>query len=236
LKLQLQSLPTRRIMQVRSADNPELLGRLKGRLLELELKRTELLTKFEPSYRLVQESDAQLAETKAAISAEEQLPVRDETTDNDPAHEWARAELLRAEVELNALQARAAATSKVIAGYKDVANRLGDRAIDQEALVRNLKTAENNYLLYVNKREETRIGDALDQNGILNVSLAEQPSPPVLPKRSGLGFGIIGITMAGVLSTGLAFTADYFDPAFRTPDEVIAYLATPVLASLPIKE
>ena len=31
----------------------------------------------------------------------------------------------------------------------------------------------------------------------------------------------------------LAFAADYLDPAFRTPEEVVAYLNVPVLASLP---
>ena len=38
---------------------------MKSKLLELQLKRTELLTKFEPSYRLVQEVDQQIAETKS---------------------------------------------------------------------------------------------------------------------------------------------------------------------------
>jgi capsular polysaccharide biosynthesis protein len=39
--------------------------------------------------------------------------------------------------------------------------------------------------------------------------------------------------LAVSVSTGLAFTADYLDPAFRTPEEVVVYLGTPVLASLP---
>jgi uncharacterized protein involved in exopolysaccharide biosynthesis len=236
LKDELKRLPTRMVTEVRSSDNPELLEKLKSRLLELGLKRTELLTKFQPSYRLVQEVDTQIAEAKAAMAGEEQLPVRAQTTDNDPNHLWARAELLKARVQLNALRSRFTATAAVVADYRQAANRLGNRSISQDELIRNLKTAEANYLLYVNKREEARIGDALDQNGILNVSLAEQPSPPALPKRSSLAFGFIGITLAGVFSTGLAFTADYFDPAFRTPDEVIAYLVTPVLASLPHKE
>jgi hypothetical protein len=39
--------------------------------------------------------------------------------------------------------------------------------------------------------------------------------------------------VAGMAGTGAAFTADYVDPAFRTPDDVLAYLNAPVLASLP---
>jgi len=36
--------------------------RMKSKLLELELKRTELLTKFEPTYRPVQEVEEQIAQ------------------------------------------------------------------------------------------------------------------------------------------------------------------------------
>jgi hypothetical protein len=43
----------------------------------------------------------------------------------------------------------------------------------------------------------------------------------------------MGLVIAGTLSSGLVFAVDYLNPAFRTPDEVVAYLGTPVLASLP---
>src|SRR6266404_9226010 len=79
---------------VRNADNPQLLEKMKSKLLELELKRTELLTKYEPTYRLVQEVDQQIAEAKASIAAEEQAPLRDQTTEPGPNHGWAKAELM----------------------------------------------------------------------------------------------------------------------------------------------
>ena len=96
-----------------------------------------------------------------------------------------------------------------------------------------MKTAEENYLLYVRKREEARIGDALDERGILNVIIAERPSVPALPTHSAWFVGVVGLASATVLSTGLAFARDLLDPAFRTPDEVVEFLRAPVLASLP---
>lgn len=233
LDAHLRSLPERTTTMIRNYDNPQLLEKMKSKLLELELKRTELLTKFEPSYRLVQEVDQQIAQTKATIATEEQAPVRELTTEQDPNHEWAKAELMKTEVELSALEAHAQATGIEVAGYREIAHRLGDHAIRQEELLHDLKTAEEKYLLYVNKREEARIGDALDQGGILNVAIAEQPKVPALRARSELFFGLLGFVLAGTVSTGLACAADYLDPAFRTPDEVFAYLGSPVLASLP---
>lgn len=232
LQAKLASFPERTTTQVRVADNPQLLEKLKSRLLELGLERTQLLTKFEPSYRLVQEVDQQIAETKAAISTEEALPLRDETTELDANHEWAKAELAKAQVELDALHARNSGTARLLTEAYKTARQLGAGALRQQDLLRDMKEAEESYLLYVKKREEARIGDALDERGIVNVTIAEPPTVPALPKRSTWTFGLLGLVLGGAVSTALAFAADFLDPSFRTPEEVVAFLGAPVLASL----
>jgi uncharacterized protein involved in exopolysaccharide biosynthesis len=233
LEAQLATLPPRSTTQVRIADNPELMRALKASLLELELKRTDLLTKFEPSNRQVQEADEQIEQTKAAIAAETVNPLRDETTEKDANYEWAKAELQKAHVELKGLQARAAATSAQAAGYQVMARQLGEDAITQDALTSSEKAAEDNYLLYVKKREEARMGDALDRGGIVNVALAEEPVVPALPVWPAWLVLVGGLVAAGTSGAAAAFARDYLDPAFRTPEEVRAYLDVPVLASLP---
>jgi succinoglycan biosynthesis transport protein ExoP len=233
LEKKLISLPERITTQIRNSDNPQLMEKMKARLLDLQLSRTALLAKYEPSYRPVQELDLEISETAATIAAENQSPIRERTSDQDPDHEWAKAELLKTQVELNALGAHAAAENSLLAHYREAASQLGDRAIQQEHLLHDLKATEEKYLLYLSKREEARIGDALDQGGILNVTIAEQATVPALPELSGLSFGLIGLMGAGTVSITLAFISDYLNPAFRTPDEIVAYLGSPVLASLP---
>jgi len=235
LEKKLALLPERITTQIRNSDNPQLMEKMKARLLELQLNRSALLTKYEPSYRPVQEIDQEISETKASIAAEDQTPIRERTSDQDPDHEWAKAELLKTQVELTAMSAHAAAENILLAHYRETGRQLGDHAIEQEQLLHDLKASEEKYLLYLNKREEARIGDALDQGGILNVTIAEQATVPALPQLSELGFGLVGLVSAGTLSITLAFAADYLNPAFRTPDEIIGYLGSPVLASLPRK-
>src|SRR5208337_4745210 len=70
LQEQVKSFPSRSVTLKRWADNPQALEKMKTHLLELLLKRTELLSRYEPSYRLVQEVEQQIAETQASISAE----------------------------------------------------------------------------------------------------------------------------------------------------------------------
>ena len=226
-------LPERTTTQVRISDNPELLKSLKASLLDLQLKRTQLLTKFEPSHRLVQEVDQQVAQTESMIAAENALPLRDETTDKNVQHEWAKSELQRAQVQLKALQAREAATVTQEVAYRAMARQLGEDAITQDDLLSTEKAAQENYLLYVKKQEEARMDDALDERGIVNVAIAEHPVVPALPLSSAWTMLAIGLAAAGAAGTGAAFAADHLDPAFRSPEDVLAYLNSPVLASLP---
>ncbi len=66
LQNQASTVPSRLTTQVRTADNPQLMQQMKSTLLNLQLKRTELLQKFDPSYRLVQEVDTEIKQTQAA--------------------------------------------------------------------------------------------------------------------------------------------------------------------------
>ena len=235
LEARLRDLPQCRVVAITNADNPQLQEKLKSKLLELELRRTELMTKFQPSYRLVQQIDQQIAQAKTAIEAEKLKPLRDETTKDDPEFEWAHSEQLKSDVELRALQQRKIVSHEQVLAYRIAAQRLEENAVAQHDLEQKIKTAEEKYLLYSNKREEARIGDALDQDGVLNVAIAEQPRVPALPVWPLWAAACFSFIGACGFSTGLVFAADYFDPTFRTPEEVVEFLGSPVLMSLPVR-
>jgi polysaccharide biosynthesis transport protein len=233
LDQKLQELPPRRVVQVRSSDNAQLQEKLKSKLLELELRRIQLLNKFQSSYRLVQEIDQQIAQTMTTLEAENLTPIRDEVTEDNPDYLWANSERLKAAVELRALGTREAVARQQLATYQAKAQEAARSAPEQRALEQQLKAAEDKYLLYVGKREEARIGDALDETGILNVAVAQPPYVPALPSTSLWFAACVSVLAAGILSTGAVFVSDYVDPSLRTPEEVVAVLATPVLASFP---
>lgn len=234
LQAKLATLPERTTTQVRSADNAEVLASLKSSLQTLQVKRIELLTKFEPSHPLVREVDQQIAETESEIAKENTAPLRDETTDKNSQYEWTKSELEKTDVQFRALQARAGELGVQRMSYQLLARQLGEAAITQDDLQSSERAAEENYLLYLKKQEEARMADALDQRGIVNVAVAEEPITPALPVLSTWAVLALGAVIAGTVGTGAAFAADYVDQSFRTPDDVLAYLNTPVLASLPL--
>jgi uncharacterized protein involved in exopolysaccharide biosynthesis len=232
LQAQLQSMQPRITTVVRSSDNPQLLQQLKSTLLNLELKRTELLRKYEPNYRLVQEVERQIADAKSAITAAESNPIRDQSTDENPSYQLVQTELLKAQADLSGLKARVASSAAIAGQYKKAAQRLDQDVIAQQNLLQATKTQEENYLLYVHKREEARIDDELDQRGIANVALAEMPVVPALPTQSPVSFALATLLLALTLSFAAAFVVDLMDPSFRTTGEVASYLGIPVFAAM----
>ena len=115
--------------------------------------------------------------------------------------------------------------------YRQQALQMDQKGIERQDLIRNIKASEANYLLYVQKEEQARISDEMDKNRILNVAIAETPGVPAFPVFSPWLLLLAGCVLALMLSTAAAFVADYFDPSFRTPEEVSQYLGLPMLAS-----
>lgn len=231
---QLATTPEQTVSQVRSSENPYLMQQLKTTLLDLELKRTALLEKFEPSYRPVQEVQKQIEETIATINKAHNSPDREETTDRNPSYEWLRSELTKSNAELASLHARAAETESVIRQYRARLGVIDVNGAQQENLLREVKEAEGNDLLYKQKREEARIGDALDRQRIVNVAIAEAATVPALPAHPHWALTLLaGLLLACLVSPGVAFVADFLDPSLRTPDDVRDVLEIPVLAALP---
>jgi uncharacterized protein involved in exopolysaccharide biosynthesis len=231
---QLASTPEQTVSQVRSSENPYLMQQLNTTLLDLELKRTGLLETFKPDYRPVQEVQKQIEQTIDAITKAENSPDQEETRDRNPSYEWLRSELTKSNAELASLHARAAETMSVIRQYRDHLGVIDVNGAAQENLLREVKEAEGNDLLYKQKREEARIADALDRQRIVNVAIAEAATVPAFPAHPRRAMTLLlGILLACLVSPGVAFVVDYLDPSLRTPDELRDILQIPVLAAMP---
>lgn len=227
------STPQRQTTQVRTSGNGELLAQLQGTLLSLELKRTDMRTKYADSYPLISDLTRQIADTQEAIAEAQQSPVAETTTDRPPAQDWIATELAKAEADRAGMESQVRATTHTVERYRQAALDIDRKGAERADMVRNVKTAEDDYLLYEKKSEAARISDALDNERIVNISIAEAATVPALP---AVHFGWLltgGFFLAGTLGIGSAYAADRLSPGFRTPDEVGDYLDLRVLAAIP---
>ncbi len=233
LRSEEKTAPKRQTTEIRQTGNAELLAQLRSTLLTLRLKHTDMLVKYAPSYPPVKDVETQISETEKAIAAAEQSPVSQVTTDRVPAQDWIATDIAKARADRAEFAAKAASAGRMVRIYQALALHLDQVNATEEDLQRAVKNAEDNYLLYLRKREEARISDALDARRIVNVSIAEAPMAPALPTEHLAWILMGGFFTAGIAGIGAAYAVDQMDSSFRTPDELNRYLELKVLAAIP---
>ena len=237
LEEQIKTTSPRLTTNIRTSDNRNVVQSLKQTLLTLELKRTELLEKYDPSYRTVQEIEKQIAQARAAMAEEDKVLLKEETSDQNSVYQMLSQELVKAKSQLAGLRAAAATAAESVRSYREKAHQLDESEMVQHDLARSQKMAEENYQLYLRKQEEVRISNELDRQRIVNVSVVENPTVPNQPYGPGRSIVMLAGGLLGSLaSLALAFAANYLDPSFWTPNELEEFLKIPVLAAIPLND
>lgn len=235
IKAQMAVTPARSSTAEAAISANLLLDQLHSTLLAAQLKRTQLLMKYDPSFPLVKEVEEEIAQTKEAIASAEEAKYVNKTTDRDATFEYLRQDQAKTEADLASEEATAAAVENTIRSMQSEMVSLDVKAVKQSELLREAKANEANYLLYLDKREQERTSDALDQKRIADVAIAVPPYVPVLPAHNPYSVMWVGFFLAVLGGIIAGYLAELVDPSFRTADEVAEILNIPVLASVPRK-
>jgi len=231
---QLAAIPKRIVTQSRQLPNQYSAERLNTMIVELQNKRTQLLTKFRPDDRLVREVDDQIRTTRDALAHAEQKTSVEEATDLNPLRQTLETELSRARLDQAGAKARRDTLAAQLQQYDASLKKLEGDTAKHDDLQREKKEAEDNYQLYAKKREEARIADELDRQKITNVSIAEAATVSQLPSSPNRPINLVlGIVLAGVLSLGCVFSAEMLSDAVHTPRQLEALTGATVLATVP---
>jgi uncharacterized protein involved in exopolysaccharide biosynthesis len=231
---QLETIAPRVVTQSRALPNQYSAERLNTLIVELQNRRTQLLTKFRADDRLVREVDQQLRNTRAALEKASKETATEQSTDLNPLRQALETELARGRVD----QAGAAGRHEMLVGqvqqYEAQLSRLEGITAEYTDLNRQVKESADNYQLYKKKEEEARITDELDQNKITNVSIAEAPVQPQLPVKPNRPLNLIlGLVLGALLSIGSVVIAEFMRDTVLTPRELELATGQRVLASLP---
>jgi len=231
---QLAAIPKRITTQSRQLPNQYSAERLNTMLVELQNKRTQLLTKFRPEDRLVREVDEQIRTTQNALDRAEQRTSVEEATDLNPLRQTLETELSRARLDQSGAKARRDTVAGQLTQYEGALKKLEADTAKHDDLQREKKEAEDNYQLYSKKREEARIADELDKQKITNVSIAEAATVAQLPSwpNRPLNF-LLGFCLAAFLSVTSVFSAEMLSDAVYSPRQLEALTGAPVLATVP---
>lgn len=217
---QLDAAAARVVTQSRTVPNQYSVEHLGSMLAELRNRRTQLLAKFRPEDRLVQETEQEINDTQAAFERARNLTGVEQSTDVNPVHQALEIEMTKERAELAGVEARRPTLVQQAQYYHQQLIKLGNVTAAYDDLTRNQKEAEENYLLYTKKTEEARIAELLDQQKIANVAIAGVPMEPHVPSKPNVPLNLaLGALLAGFFSFGLALGWEYFQqPAHLVVD------------------
>jgi len=234
IEQQLAGTPKRIVTQSKSIPAQYSAERLNTMMVELQNRRTQLLTKFRPDDRLVREVDDQIRTTKDALAKAESQTATEQNTDLNPLRQTLEAEYSRARLEQTGAQARRDTLAAQLRDYESGLRKLEGDTTRHDDLQRQVKETEENYQLYAKKREEARIADELDRQKITNVSIAEAPAVPRIPSSPNRPLNLLlGVFVAAFLSLGTVFTAEMLGDTIHTPRQLEALTGATVLATVP---
>ena len=214
------------------ADDP-LLQNLGSRLRAAETKRAHFLLKYAPDYPLVRDADQEVAEAKAAIAAAQQGVNSSQVTDRDRRLALLREKLAHDQADLATHQASLAAIQRGGRNTEAQIVKPGGRVFDEAEVEREAKADEQNYLLYLSKRERERTASALDGHRTVTVTIVAPPTLPASPAHRRGVIVLIALALATFVSLPAAIIVDCLDRGFHSADEVIESLGITVVLTLP---
>jgi uncharacterized protein involved in exopolysaccharide biosynthesis len=214
--------------------NPYLISNLEARLVELQLKKKELRTKYRPQSRLVKNVNEEIQIVQKKLAEQEKKRYGKSRMGLNTTYQRLQEELFKNQAEGKALAAKKDVQNAQLADYQKKLALLNQMEVKLNQLEQAVDVNRENYKLYLAKFEESRISDAMDNKKMANVSLMQSALIPLKPVSPKVLLNIVlSIFLGGFGGLGLAFFAEYLDDSLGKPEHVEKVLQLPVLASIP---
>ncbi len=232
---QLAAQPDRQATLQKSVPNLEAIQQLTTMLATYQNKRTELLTRYQPTDRLVVEVNQQIANTTAALTAAKSSGGTESATDVNPLSQQLKAQLSTSTSDLAALQGRLADLTAQRDRLKQQLHDVEASTVDYTTLQSRVAELESNYQLYTQKKNEAGIADAMNQQQLVNVAVAERPTFSDKRYRPQVLLDLcLGLFTAFFLGGCAVFFAELARETVDAPWELEAISTAPVLATVPV--
>lgn len=230
---ELATLPTTIDSESRITENEEV-KYLSSRILQLEIERSELLSRFTPTSTRVNEIDRQIEEAKRLLATKERETLAEVMKAVNPSYQALHLELVQARANLVSLEARIGALDSQVAHYRQRLNDLERSATELQRLEDEVEAKNDAYAGNLRKEEAARQSRALDESGIVNLTVVEPATVPPGPEKSKAFSSIsIGGALGLVLGLALALIIDWLDPAVKSSSQARRLSGLPVIAEVP---
>ena len=230
---QLQLTPSRSRASERTITNQYSQDHLGSELIDLENRRAELQRRYAPSDRQLLEVNDKISTLQRGISAAREHPATEAATEVNPVWQTLTSSVATSITDASGMAAQRAELQRQRAEAKSRLAELQQATATYDELKRRLAQSQSDYQLYVQKRDESRVAEALDREKMFDVALVQPPMASYVPVRPRpLLYLAVGLVFALLLGVALALYADTSAEQVYTPAQLDAVTGVRTLATL----
>ncbi len=208
---------------------------LKQHVTDRQVDRVSLLRKYTDKDRHVQDNADEIAELQTQLDQavrSEPTVVTQEVFGSNPVYEVRLNKLLELEAKLKESRAKKVALEEELARSRRRLVLLKQKALDYDRLDQEVKRQRVTLDLYTKREQEARIGDAMDQERLVNVQVVQRPGLP-LPRTDNRRAPVMLAIISGLaVALGGAFGLEYVNRTLRFEHDVERHLGLPVLGTV----
>ncbi len=234
-QIQMSSMPVRQRTLEKTVPYQLSVEQLTTLLAQLKIKREELITKFQPTDRLVTENQHEIDSTNVALAEMHDSSSQERSTDVNPVWQQLTSAAALTATQIKGLEGKLDGLRQQVSLSEAQLASLESKTVQFSAAKHHVDELENDYQLYTQKRDEAQIADAMDEHKMLNVAIAELPTlsfVAVSPKPvSDL---LLGTLTAVFLACGAVFYFEISRSTFASARELEMASSYPVLATVPL--
>jgi uncharacterized protein involved in exopolysaccharide biosynthesis len=234
IEAELEYIPEHEATDVDVVPNP-MVTYLEQNLAKLEMERTKLLGLYTPQHRLVMDIDAEISSIKRQLLSEETTIVGRKRMTTTAVRRGLEEDLLGAQAELGALEARRAMLTERISDYDGRIRVMHSKHYQVMRLRRDRSEKKAVYDALVGKLGQLEVSAAMDKAGLSNVTIVEAAAAPLMrdPDFKGITF-VLSVFAALLISIGSAIVTEMLNPVMNSEVDVRHHLGLPVLAEVPL--
>jgi len=189
---------------------------LKMKLLDSELKRTDLLNRYNKESIPVEGVNKEIDQTKAELNKEIMNVVNSMESD------------------LTAYESRKKTLEEVKDKYSKRLEELSNIDLEYDRLERQIKSKNELYLNLLGRQEEAALTESIKSNLLINIKIVDPAKEPLVPSKPKKVLNtILGCVIGLMCGVGGAFLKEYWDHSLKTVDEIRRHLELPVFTSIP---
>ncbi len=234
LEAELEYVPKTETVGLDLVPNP-VVEYMRQNLSRLEMERERLLALYTPQHRLVVDIENEIVALKRQIAGQDLTVVGRRRTVSSPVRRRLEQELLSAQAQLGALEARRALLAQRLAEYD---SKIREMHTEHYEIMRMRRDRTEKWQVYEALQAKLRalsLSDEMDSEGISNLRLVEAAVGPLKAEPDFKGITLVLTLFAALLlSAGSAVVMELLNPVLNSELDVRHQLGLPVLAELPL--